>query len=87
MLVNLVGLINCYTCSWSVHVLNFEDLKAIRKIRQKHTWGRQLLNIFMRSPYESYMGITGDQRFMKLELQDREDEDWAQPFITQQQLQ
>ncbi|RDX76143.1 hypothetical protein CR513_43896, partial [Mucuna pruriens] len=64
-----------------------QDLKAIKKIRQKHKWCRQLLNIFMKRPYESYMGITGGQPFMKLELQDREDKDLAQTFITQQQLQ
>ncbi|KAL2322622.1 hypothetical protein Fmac_027001 [Flemingia macrophylla] len=40
-----------------------EDLKALWKIRQKHKWGRQLLNIFMTKPYESYMGLT--QPFMR----------------------
>ncbi|CAJ1964207.1 unnamed protein product [Sphenostylis stenocarpa] len=60
-----------------------QDLKAIKKIRQKHKWGPQLLNIFMKTPYESYMGITGGQPFMKVDR----DGDLGQPFITQQQLQ
>ncbi|KAK7333548.1 hypothetical protein VNO80_30323 [Phaseolus coccineus] len=61
-----------------------QDLKAIKKTRQKHKWGRQLLNIFMKRPHESYMGISGGQPFMKL---DTGDNDLVQPFITQQQLQ
>ncbi|TKY46854.1 Ankyrin repeat-containing protein [Spatholobus suberectus] len=61
-----------------------QDLKAIKKIRQKHKWGRQLLNIFMKRPYESYMGITGGQPFMRRDVQDK---DLAKTFITQQQLQ
>ncbi|KAG5001961.1 hypothetical protein JHK87_023033 [Glycine soja] len=58
-----------------------QDLKAIKKIRQKHRWSRQLLNIFMERPYESYIGITGGRPFL------REDRDLGQPVITQQQLQ
>ncbi|KAL2568744.1 hypothetical protein GLYMA_18G100200v4 [Glycine max] len=59
-----------------------QDLKAIKKIRQKHRWGRQLLNIFMERPYESYMGVTGGRPFVK----SGEDKDLGQPVITQQQL-
>ncbi|KAK7305079.1 hypothetical protein VNO77_42978 [Canavalia gladiata] len=64
-----------------------QDLKEIKKIRQKHRWSRQLLSIFMKTPYESYMGITGSggQPFVKFEGE--EDPDIAQPFITQEQLQ
>jgi len=65
-----------------MHVHNSEDLKAIKKIRQKHKWGRQLLNIFMKRPHESYMGITGGQPFMKFDIEDRD-----LVHITQQQLQ
>lgn len=67
-----------------MHLLNynFQDLKAIKKIRQKHRWGRQLLNIFMERPYESYMGVTGGRPFVK----SGEDKDLGQPVITQQQL-
>nr|KYP60928.1 hypothetical protein KK1_023350 [Cajanus cajan] len=61
-----------------------EDLKAIKKIRQKHKWGRQLLNIFMTRPYESYMGISGGQPFMRPNVGGNKQD---QPFITQQQLQ
>ncbi|XP_014517200.1 uncharacterized protein LOC106774669 isoform X1 [Vigna radiata var. radiata] len=59
-----------------------QDLKAIKKIRQKHKWGRQLLNIFMQRPHESYMGIGGGPPFMTF---DRGDRNSVQ--ITQQQLQ
>ncbi|KAL9322626.1 hypothetical protein ACSQ67_010679 [Phaseolus vulgaris] len=59
-----------------------QDLKAIKKIRQKHKWGRQLLNIFMKRPHESYMGISGGRPFMKL---DTGHNDLVQP--TRQQLQ
>jgi len=62
-----------------VHVHNSEDL---RKIRQKHKWGCQLLDIFMQRPHESYMGITGGQPFMKFDRGDRE-----LVYITQQQMQ
>ena len=65
-----------------MHIHNFEDLKAIKKIRQKHKWGRQLLNIFMKRPHESYMGISGGRPFMKL---DTGHNDLVQP--TRQQLQ
>ncbi|KAK7305080.1 hypothetical protein VNO77_42979 [Canavalia gladiata] len=59
-----------------------QDLKAIKKIKQKQKWGRQLLNIFMKTPYESYMGITGPLQFLKFDGE--EDKDLAQPIITQQ---
>lgn len=66
-----------------MHLLNynFQDLKAIKKIRQKHRWSRQLLNIFMERPYESYIGISGGRPFL------REDRDLGQPVITKQRLQ
>ncbi|WVY95003.1 hypothetical protein V8G54_034091 [Vigna mungo] len=59
-----------------------QDLKAIKKTRQKHKWSRQLLNIFMQRPHESYMGIGGGPPFMTF---DRGDRNSVQ--ITQQQLQ
>ncbi|BAT88896.1 hypothetical protein VIGAN_05254000 [Vigna angularis var. angularis] len=59
-----------------------QDLKAIKKTRQKHKWGRQLLNIFMQRPHESYMGIGGGPPFITF---DRGDRNSVQ--ITQQQLQ
>ncbi|KAL2322613.1 hypothetical protein Fmac_026992 [Flemingia macrophylla] len=45
-----------------------EAFKALWKIKQKHTWGGQLLNIFMKQPYESYMGLGVDQLFMRHDL-------------------
>ncbi|CAK8575335.1 unnamed protein product [Lathyrus sativus] len=47
------------------HIQNFEsgwpilsllDIKAIKTIKKKHIFGRQLLEEFMKNPYESYMG-------------------------------
>ncbi|XP_057434339.1 uncharacterized protein LOC130727028 [Lotus japonicus] len=61
--------------------LSVVDLKAIKKIKQKHIWGDQLLRFFMEKPYESYMGITG-----AFERDDFEDKDVTQPFISTQQL-
>ncbi|KAK7316749.1 hypothetical protein RJT34_00434 [Clitoria ternatea] len=62
-----------------------QDLKAIKKLKQKHKWSRQLLSVFMKTPYESYMGITGGQPFMTYDA--GEPNDAAQPFITQHELQ
>ncbi|XP_027340971.1 uncharacterized protein LOC113854263 [Abrus precatorius] len=61
-----------------------KELEDIKKTRQKHRWSRQLLNVFMRTPYESYMGISGGQPFLKFD--EDEDKNVAQTFITQQQL-
>ncbi|KAJ1441377.1 PGG domain [Sesbania bispinosa] len=59
-------------------------LKAIKKIKQNHVWGNQLLRAFMEKPYESYMGITGAQPFE--DLDEIEDKDVTQPFISLRQL-
>ncbi|TKY46848.1 nuclear factor of kappa light polypeptide protein enhancer in B-cells 2 [Spatholobus suberectus] len=34
--------------------LEHKDLKAIKKIKQKHKWSGQLLNVFMETPYKWY---------------------------------
>ncbi|TKY46853.1 E3 ubiquitin-protein ligase mind-bomb [Spatholobus suberectus] len=65
-----------------------QDFKAIQKIKQKHKWSRQLLDVFMKTPSKSYMGNTGDQPLDKYD--GKEDKDmtiaWETSFITQQQL-
>ncbi|TKY46851.1 Ankyrin repeat domain-containing protein 7 [Spatholobus suberectus] len=49
-----------------------KELKELKKIKQKHKWSRQLLDGFMETPYESYVGAIGEED--------------VQPFITLQQL-
>lgn len=70
-----------------MHVLHFQDFKAIRKIKQKHKWSHQLLDVFMETPSESYIGNTGDPPFKKYD--GKEDTSMAIPWktiITLQQL-
>ncbi|RDX83027.1 Ankyrin repeat-containing protein ITN1, partial [Mucuna pruriens] len=56
----------------------------MKKIRQKHEWSRQLLNIILTRPYESFMGITGGQPFLNYY---GEENDLEQPFTSLKELQ
>jgi len=64
------------------YVLNLEDWKAIKKIKQKHKWGGQLLTILMETPYLD-MEIAGGEQSMKFTREDN----YLDPFfLTKEQL-
>ncbi|XP_057433296.1 uncharacterized protein LOC130726089 [Lotus japonicus] len=55
--------------------ISIADLVAIYKLKQKHTWASQLLNKFMENPYQSYMGIDGNNPLHYTEDHDEEKDD------------
>ncbi|KAK7333549.1 hypothetical protein VNO80_30324 [Phaseolus coccineus] len=59
------------------------DLKAIKKIKQKHIWSRQLLNNFMKVPYLD-MGIYGGEPLMKSAKPLKEGSDLFESFIIEE---
>ncbi|KAL2322799.1 hypothetical protein Fmac_027178 [Flemingia macrophylla] len=57
---------NCFTCLQFVRFAYIYTLglcgagvEDIEKMKQKHTWSRQLLKEFLTTPYETYMGSGG----------------------------
>ena len=38
-----------------LNLINFANLGAIKRVKKKHICGSQLLEAFMKDPYESYM--------------------------------
>ncbi|XP_004515014.1 uncharacterized protein [Cicer arietinum] len=54
---------NYATCLWFlkfayIYILGLSGVgvEEVRKMKQKHKWCRQLLNLFMENPYDSYLG-------------------------------
>jgi len=43
-----------------LNLINFDNIGAIKSVKKKHIYGGQLLEAFMKEPYESYMGFDND---------------------------